>query len=132
MSLVISPKLCVSASISGTNQFLSLPCVPSLTSSYSAQDGLGRFDVSTYDRFSYQCYLSGTNVTGTLALQVSNNAAGWVGVTGLSQSINTTGYNGDVVFAVQQNVSPYCRVMFSGTAGLSSSVSISFAGHGSR
>jgi hypothetical protein len=126
---MINSTLVVSGNISGSNSALSLPGPISITGSPYARGGIDSFDVSEQRGFSMQAFVTGSNVTGTLSLQQSNNMAGWVTVPTMTASFAGAQVSQDVLFSQQYNTAGYARLLWSGSAASGSSISIAKAGN---
>jgi hypothetical protein len=77
-----------------------------------------------------QCFVTGANVNGTLFIQQSNNMLGWISVSGSGQGVAGTNLNQDYFFYVPVNSAGFARMMWSGSAGSGSFISIAAAGIG--
>ena len=125
---MLNSRLVLSGNLSGSYTALSLPGPISLTGAAYAPGGSNGFDATQLKSYSLQCFVTGSNVNGTLAVQQSNNMAGWVSVSGSTQAVAGTNLNQDYFFSVPVNNAGYARMLWSGSAGVGSFITIAMAG----
>lgn len=124
---MLNPRLVLSGNLSGSNTALSLPGPISLTGAAYSPGAADYFDVSQCRGYSTQAFITGSSVNGTLTLQQSNNMQGWITISGAV--VNGANINQDYLFSVPFNTVGFSRLLWSGSAGSGSFISVAVAGN---